>query len=400
MPNIKTKAIFYAYSNNALDHLAPYAYLCQQKKMQCIVIYGEDFNRHKVKPKNNIVKIFADQNISTFDIAHFKKKGFLQTVFSNLWIFSKKIEKYYLIPIFFKNKIKGLSNMIFERLDGELIGENIASILLKDTNKVIVFIDLWNTNKKIQNGFLLHMKGKAEIISTNHAPYHFIQEKVIQTSTYYEDTVLLGNHWEADNKSMVKRKEIIGCLRYSKKWSTILDHHSGNKAPDNGHKKNVLVLTHNDKHTKDWKRMLELLGKIVKRDDINLCVLPHVRGMVNIKPPEDLKNVWDNKSSLDVAVNKSDIVIFWVSSAIFEAVIKNKRVLYLSFLSQIDGKFLWQKNAPSNIIIKNEIELFRELDNYDKNDVIDNNCFEKTIWPKGDPWLNVTNFLDKLLNSN
>ena len=44
MSTIKTKAIFYAYSNNALDHLAPYAVMCNQKKINSIVIYGEDFN--------------------------------------------------------------------------------------------------------------------------------------------------------------------------------------------------------------------------------------------------------------------------------------------------------------------------------------------------------------------
>ena len=60
MSTIKTKAIFYAYSNNALDHLAPYAILCKQKKIDCTVIYGEDFIRHKVKPKKDIVKILQN----------------------------------------------------------------------------------------------------------------------------------------------------------------------------------------------------------------------------------------------------------------------------------------------------------------------------------------------------
>ena len=90
-------------------------------------------------------------------------------------------------------------------------------------------------------------------------------------------------------------------------------------------------------------------------------------------------------------------MIFWVSSGIFEAVLRNKKVLYLSFLSKINGEFIWQKNAPSNIVIKNEIELFNELDNYDKNKVVDNNCFKEIIWPNGsDPWLNVSNLLDKI----
>ena len=53
----KTKAIFYAYSNNALDHLAPYVVLCKQKNIDCIVIYGEDFIKHKVKPKENVIPI-------------------------------------------------------------------------------------------------------------------------------------------------------------------------------------------------------------------------------------------------------------------------------------------------------------------------------------------------------
>lgn len=401
MSNIKTKAIFYAYSNNALDHLAPYAVICHQKKMNCVVIYGEDFIRHKVKPKSNIVKIFKDLNISTYDTTDFEKEGFLQTIFFFMWSFSKMIEKYQYVPNYFKSKIKGLCNRIYEHLDGELIGKNTAAKLLKDTERVFVFTDIWNTKKKIQNGFLSHVKGKGTIISTNHTPYHFHQTRIPHTSIYFEDIALVGNHWEEAYKSSVKHKVIIGSLRYSKRWLTFLDQHSSEeKIPNRNHKKSVLVVTHNETHTSDWKRMFELLNKLVKREDIDLCILPHVRGMINMKPPAQLENAWDRKSTLDVAVKKADIVIFWVSSGIFEAILRNKRVLYLSFLSKIDGEFLWQKNAPSNVIIKNEIELFNELDNYDENNVVDNSCFEEIIWPKGDPWFNVSNFLDKLLNSN
>ena len=39
------------------------------------------------------------------------------------------------------------------------------------------------------------------------------------------------------------------------------------------------------------------------------------------------------------------------------------------------------------------MELFKALDNYNENEVIDNLCFEKMIWPEGlDPWNNVSNF--------
>ena len=133
-------------------------------------------------------------------------------------------------------------------------------------------------------------------------------------------------------------------------------------------KKNVLILGHTPTHTSDWKRMFDLFMRLSERKDINLSIVPHTRGMSNMEPPSKLKNIWDKTSSLDVAVKKSDIVLFWVSSGIFEAVLRNKKVFYLSFLSKIDGEFIWQEEASSNIIIKNEIELSKKL-------------FQKYNWP-------------------
>ena len=82
MSGIKNKAIFYAYSNNALDQLAPYVILCNQKKIDCVVIYGDDFIKHKVKPKKDIVKILQNENINTLDVSSFELKGFLHVIFS------------------------------------------------------------------------------------------------------------------------------------------------------------------------------------------------------------------------------------------------------------------------------------------------------------------------------
>ena len=398
MTSIKTKAIFYAYSSNALDHLAPYAILCHQKKMKCVVIYGEDFVRHKVYPKSNIIKIFTDQNINSYDIPRFEKKGFIQTIFYYIWLLANICENKNYIPNYFKNKIKGLCSRVYKHLDCELIGKNIAANLLKDTEKVLVFTDYWNENKKIQNSFLLHMKDNATIISTGHAVWHW-GETSIKTPSFCEDIALVSNHWEAAAKKFVKRKEIIGSLRFSKKWLTILDQYSVKKIANRDNKTRVVVLTHTEKYTNDWKRMFELLGKLAKRDDINLSILPHVRGMINMKPPIELKNAWDNKSTLDVSVKDSDIVIFWECSGIFEAVLRKKKIFFLSFLSMRKEKYVWKKNAPSNVIMKNEIELLNALDEYDKNSIINNHCFEEIIWPKGDPWLNASNFLEKTIES-
>ena len=400
MSNKKTKAIFYAYSNNALDHLAPYAVLCHKKEIECAVIFGEDFVKYKVTPNKNIIQIFKDLRIHTFNFPQLEKKGTMQFLFSYIWSLTKIIENFNYVPNFFKNKMKGLCNKLFKNINGELIGINTAKKLLENTNNVLVFTDFWSQKKKIQNGFLSYVKGKATIISTNHVPWHFHHDEKIPQKSFREDIAIVSNSWEASAKDFIEQKEITGSLRYSRKWIKILDKYNQEKISEKISKKNVLVLTHTESHTSDWERMLELLRELNRKEDINLCILPHIRGMINMKPPKDLEKVWDKKSNLDSAVKKADIVIFWTTSAIFEAVVRNKKIFYLSFLSKLDGEYIWQKEAPSNIVIKNETELLEEINKYKKNDLVDNSCFEKIIWPSGDPWSNVSNLLNKILNLN
>ena len=74
-------AIFYAYSNNALDHLAPYVFLCHKKKIRCVVVYGEDFTSRKVFPNTKIVNIFQNIKIDIYNIPFSEKKGFIKTIF-------------------------------------------------------------------------------------------------------------------------------------------------------------------------------------------------------------------------------------------------------------------------------------------------------------------------------
>jgi hypothetical protein len=398
MSIIKTKAIFYAYSNNALDHLAPYAALCHKKKIECVVIFGEDFVKFKVSPNKNIIQIFKDLRIHTFNFPQLEKKGIIQFLFSYVWSFTNIIEKLNYIPNFFKNKMRGLCNKFFNNINVELIGINTAKKLLENTDKVLVFTDAWNQNKKIQNSFLSYVKGKATIISTNHYPWHFNREIKIPQKSFREDIAIVANSWEASAKNFIEQTEITGSLRYSKKWIEILDKYNYEKVSEKNSKKNVLALTHSRFHTRDWERMLELLRVLQRNEDINLSILPHIRGMINAEPPKDLEKVWDKKSNLVSAVKKADIVIFWTTSALFEAVLRNKKIFYLSFLSPLDGEYIWQKEAPTNIVIKNETELLDEINKYKKNDLVDNSCFEKIIWPSDDPWSNVSNFLNKILN--
>ena len=398
MSDIKTRAIFYAYSNNALDQLAPYVILCNQKKIDCVVIYGDDFIKHKVKPKKEIVKILQNENINTLDVSSFELKGFLHVIFSYLWSFTKVVEKNTYAPFFFIMKLKGLCDKMYKYIDGDLIGKNLALKLSKDCDKFIVFTDNWNTTKKIQNSFLSYCKNKGKIVSVRHYVYHFHDSQEHTDENNCEDIAILGNKWEAENKDHIKSKELIGNLRFSKKWVEILDKYSSDTFSKDNKKKNVLIISHNQYHTRDWKRMFKLFNQLVKRRDINLKILPHVRGMSNLRPPKELIEAWDKTTPLNISIKKSDIVIFWVSSAFFEAVVRNKKILYLGFLSTLDDKFIWKKNAPSNILIESESELHYEIDNYKKDNKyeLENSCFKELIWPNGDPWENASNFLNSI----
>ena len=149
--------------------------------------------------------------------------------------------------------------------------------------------------------------------------------------------------------------------------------------------------------TKDWKQMFNVLIKLISIKEANVILLPHVRGMASSKPPEEFKNNWYKSLTLDTAIKNSDIIIFWGSTAIFEAVVRSKEILYLSFLDINENNYLWIDNISKKTLIKNENELFEAINNYKANNVPNYDNFKKIIWPNDDPWINASNFLDKII---
>lgn len=404
MTSKKIKAIFYAYSSNALDNLLPYAVLCRKKKIPCTFILGQDFLTHKVSVKKNFIKIFSDYNIKTYcsEIVSFKKKGFLQFIFIKTWKFTNTLADIKFVPRFIKKYLEILSRELLKIMDNELIGKNMALKFLDDNEETLIFIDTWK-RMEILNGFLSEAKGRASIIAVGHGPPHFTwkEKQIIKQypSSLSEDIFLASNRIHFDDK-LEGYRIVTGNLRYSQKWSSILNEYNEQKNFNNTSKKKILILGTQKEHTGDWEAMLRVLEKLKMKKDISLRFMPHIRGMSSIKPPKILKDIWDPKISLFDAVQNSDIVLFWRSSAFFQAVLMNKRVLFLSFVAPKNINFMWQENASSRIIINNEKQLFEALENYSKNDYEDYNCFNEVICPEGDPWKNVSNFLDNFLFKN
>lgn len=396
----KKKAIFYAYSSNALDNLLPYAVLCRKKNIPCIFILGQDFLTHKVILNKKFVKIFSDYNIQTYcsEITNFKNKGLVYFFYKNIWHLTDNLVKNTTTPRFIKSFLKLFLIKFLKILDNEMIGKNIALKFVDDNEKTLVFVDTWK-RMKILDSFLLNVKGKAIIIATGHGPPHFTwkkkQRNEVFPSNLSEDIFLASNRIHFDDK-IVGRRIITGNLRYSKEWSVILNQYKEKTISDNNSKKKVLIIATQEEHTGDWQRMLKVVEKLKLKRDINLRFVPHIRGMKSIKPPKILKDIWDPEISLFDAVKNSDIVLFWRSSAIFQAILLNKRIMFLSFVAPKNINFLWKENASSKIIINDENELFEALENYSENDHIDYKSFKDVIWPEGDPWKNVSNFLNNL----
>lgn len=396
MKNKNKTAIFYAYSNNALDHLAPYVFLCHKKKIRCVVVYGEDFTSRKVFPNSKIVNIFNKIKIDSYNIPFSEKKGFIKTIFYYIWLWIGLIEYKKYFPNYLKIKLKGLCSRLYNRLDGNLIGRNIATNLLKDNNKFFVFTDNCNP-KKFKKSFLFKIKKHAKIITTGHSVFQ--QKRKSKKGLFIEDFALLMNYGEGHSKNYLKNKKIIGSLRFSKNWIKILDRHSLNNKNFKNKKKNIIVLMSPPHLTKDWKQMLNTLAKLISIKEINVIILPHIRGMYNLKPPVELKNNWYKNLTLDTAIKNSDIVISWGSTGIFEGVVRGKKILYLSFLDLDLNKknYLWINKVSKNIIMKNEYELFDVVNNYRVGNKIDNDGYKKIIWPNNDPWIKASNFLDKTI---
>ena len=74
-----------------------------------------------------------------------------------------------------------------------------------------------------------------------------------------------------------------------------------------------------------------------------------------------------------------------------------KKIIFLSFVAPKDIKFLWEDKLPASNIANNEEDLFEAVKNFTNNNDVNNDCFKKVIWPEGDPWKNVSDFLDNII---
>jgi hypothetical protein len=395
----KSLAVFYAYAGNAADHLAPYAVLCKEIGMNCIFVIGEMWPYSKIlnlpvkrELKKNGVKI-----VHVLDIAS-KRKFYLKSipVLYKLIIhfgvghYGKKLARK-MIKFLLNNKILG----------NTLIGRIVAK-QIKESYGVpnFVFCDNWSSNSVAKNEFLLEFLRCSNIVIVGHTVRHYPIK--ISDKSRRSDIVLATNCWHADSQK-AEKKFIIGSPRFSKEWVKRLDKNLNLPIYSNTNNLKIAVLASPPQATVHWQRMLNLIKGITMNPNYEVRFKPHVRSMSRAVPPAEIEKAWDVKTSLSEMIIWSDIVLFWSSSAIFEAVVRKKPILYLSFLSKKDGSYVWQADLDSKYIINDEKELSEKLQNYYESGKITSTRllpFEKLIWPVGNSWSVAKKTLIKLLDSD
>ena len=142
------------------------------------------------------------------------------------------------------------------------------------------------------------------------------------------------NHSRVLNKAHPGIKTFtIGNTRFDKQWiindplkKLVTDYTTGHDA-----RIKVLFTLSKIDYGQDAETLSEIINCILDSDEIILCLKPHTRGMsvseLNINQNANLRI--ETLVSTRQLIEWSDIVLYTGSSIIFEAMIKNKKTLYL-----------------------------------------------------------------------
>ena len=149
----------------------------------------------------------------------------------------------------------------------------------------------------------------------------------------------------ADNQKVFN----LGSARFCKENTNLLDQIYGENNILNETKNNKLNILYIDGAFDIRKNKIELIHEISKLNNINFKVKAHPRGLFQIdKANENGKqfkksnytNFFWTYLHLLKLIEESDIVIGTYSSALIDAILLNKKILFPKFLLKIESKFV------------------------------------------------------------
>lgn len=165
----------------------------------------------------------------------------------------------------------------------------------------------------------------------------------------------------------------IGNTRFDKNWilfesKNIKDYRY---RKNEKHSTKILFVMSKLEYGQNVEEVQNFINEVSSNPKIALCLKPHTRGM-------DISNLDIKKSSnltIEYSVETSDlidwadIVVFTGSSIIFEALIKQKKVIFLQCLQKYQTIF---DTFPSNMIITKSDNILLKINNLIKDNTISN----------------------------
>ncbi len=166
------------------------------------------------------------------------------------------------------------------------------------------------------------------------------QDIAIKTEDYnlFDHTIIQDQNLIIDESEINKKKFIrIANPRYSLNWIDEVENSYRYKFkeynPDITKRKlRVLLVTRNEVSNKSWQMIHSELKKI-KNIDLKIKIKP--RGQ--FRPLHIQENIVNEYNTSEL-VNWADVVVSHSTSILIEAIIKDKKILFLNFLFALEGK--------------------------------------------------------------
>jgi hypothetical protein len=164
----------------------------------------------------------------------------------------------------------------------------------------------------------------------------------------YDHTIIQDQNYTIDGNEESKKKFImLPSPRYSLDWINEVEdsyrYRLKEYNPDTSNRKlKVLIMTRPRFSEKTWQIIYEELKKV---SNIELKIKFKPRGQ--FRPLHSQKNIINEYNSSEL-INWADIVVAHSSSILIETIIKNKKILFLNFLFQLE------KKEKSNYIFENQ----------------------------------------------
>ena len=384
----KKKILFFAHSNNDIDHYLPIIH--ENKKYEILIFFCPDGNTCEINTLHSKlisqykIKIIRIENL--FNFPFFKILYFL---FQKLKFFKINIKKKYIFSKILSILILLSDKILMNSISQKRLKKNFEN-LLNSYNVSLVVLDIQKQNyndnssffRKSLSSFLnVSKKLNLPLFMMTHGAnivVHDNKESIsFDKKSFQSDRLALCNNFETFlYKNLAKKKEYVknlGDVRFDISWINYLKKENSKKIKDLNEKNNNLKILYvlgnlsflnNQIENSINKEITNLLNDF---DNIEMWVKTHPRTNINFNFEHKNLKIFYQDVDTSILVQASDIVLTTLSGILTEAILSEKlTILYDSWKKHLKNP--WTIFDETNCVkkVKNYSELKKEINFYNK----------------------------------